>query len=268
LFATLTKNTRAWLSPPTSPFSPSLDSYQPRLLLLLTSVNSVLSVLKSPRTPATHRSGHRPALPERYSTMLPSPLAVGCQLSAVSSPPSPLFATLTENTGGWVSPPTSPFSPSLDSYQPRLLLLLTSMNSVLSVLKSPRTPDTHRSGHRPALPERYSTILPSPLAVGCQLSAVSSPPSPLFATLTKNTGGLGTPVDVIPRAARDLLLFIHPPRSSVEPIPLKASHPPHPLDLFHQSPVTSHQSLTSLESALPRNALVTTLECALPKRGT
>ena len=38
--------------------------------------------------------------------------------------------------------------------------------------------------------------------------------------------------------------------------------------LFHQSRVTSHQSLSLLESALPRNPPVTPLESALPKHRT
>ena len=124
--------------------------------------------------------------------------------------------------------------------------------------------------------KRYSTILP--LSIGCQLSAVSSPVnrlfvlspfnfklpalsgvegstvnllssldaldaasslSPLSATLTKNTGGWGTPLfsaNSVPSAFKSTRAL-----PSTDPF-AAPHHPPHCFSLFHQSPVTSHQS--------------------------
>jgi hypothetical protein len=63
--------------------------------------------------------------------------------------------------------------------------------------------------------------------------------SPLFATLTKNTGGWGTPsfsANSVPSALKSA--------RALPPTDLFAAqhHPPHCFSFFHQSPVTSHHS--------------------------
>jgi hypothetical protein len=73
---------------------------------------------------------------------------------------------------------------------------------------------------------------------------------------------------VIPNEVRDLLCLVHSVHSLANPTPPKRIHPKRFLELFHQSRITSHESLTPLESALTKNMSVTPLESALPKQST
>ena len=66
--------------------------------------------------------------------------------------------------------------------------------------------------------------------------------------------------------ATSKICFLHPRSVVSAPRPKRVvSAPRRDSDLFHQSPVTSHQSLSPLECAVPQNRVLTLLECAVPK---
>jgi len=70
--------------------------------------------------------------------------------------------------------------------------------------------------------------------------------SPVFATLTKNTGGWGVPsfsANSVPGACPDLVGALKSTRALPSTDPFDAPHhPPDCFSFFHQSPVTNHQS--------------------------
>jgi hypothetical protein len=97
----------------------------------------------------------------------------------------------------------------------------------------------------------------------------------LFRTLSQNTWGctLSFPSPFnFELPALFTLLAVSPERSlEGSPVEGSTSSPRilgSRLSFLHESPITSHKSLSPLQSALTQNTPVTPLECALPKHST